>query len=271
MLAAFWSNMNGSVGTTTNLACIGSFLAMRFDRQVLMFENHLPKGCGLERALFRGRDQRLPVLQDIPIYYQYQGIDQLLKLLRAGYDPVSIDRMAITALDGRLKYLPLSNNMCSAVYEYELNIVIERLLWELIHRNDMVLVDTQSTGNLTTKVILDRADLVVVNLLQQPGQMEDFLQNYSGLKEKAVFLLGHYEEESIYNRINLSRMFDIPEERIWTIPENPLLPFLQEQGRIIEFMQKHLWTMSGEKNYPLVRDVRRAATELNACLKGGGT
>lgn len=268
MIAAFWSSAGGSVGVTTNLACFGSYYAARFQRKVMAFENHMPKHVGLEQALIPKREPRL-IVREEPFYYDYRGMEQLLKILRAGYEPESIDQISISLLNDCLRYLPLSEQMCSSVYEYELNIVIEQLLQELDRRNDLVLVDTQAAENLTTKVILEQADLVVVNLLQEPGQIEEFWEQYAGLKEKAVFLLGRYREENVYNRTNVSRMYGIPRERIWVMPEYPLLSFLYEQGKIPDFLQKNLWASVGEKNYALIRELRYAAETLRAWEKEG--
>lgn len=269
MIAAFWSNVAGSVGTTTNLVCIGSFYAMRFQRRVMLFENHLPVRTGIEQSLFPRKEPELSFVREKPFYYDYHGMEQLLKILRAGYEPEALDRIAVSLLDGYLKYLPLSEQMSSQIYEYELNMVIERLLWELNRQNDLVLIDTQSRDNLSTKTILDRAEMVVVNLRQEPDQIEDFLEHYSGLLEKAVFLLTRYQEESIYNQVNLSRIYKIPQERIWMLPDYPLLSYLQEQGRLPEFLQKNLWATAGEKNFGLIRELRKATGKLYEYEKKG--
>ena len=268
MIAAFWSNVGGSVGVTTNLACLGSYYAARFGRKVIAFENHMPKHVGLEQALISKREPRLMVREE-PFYYDYRGMEQLLKILRAGYEPESIDQISISLLNDCLRYLPLSEQMCSSVYEYELNIVIERLIQELNRRKDLVLVDTQAAENLTTKVILELADLVVVNLLQEGEQIEDFWKHYAGLEKKAVFLLGRYQEDHVYNRTNVARMYKIAKERVWVMPEYPLLSFLYEQGKIPDFIGKNIWTSAGEKNYGLIRELRYAAETLRAWEKEG--
>lgn len=237
MITAFWSSSGRNVGLTTNLACIAAYYALRYCRKVMLFENHLPLGMGLERAILPPKDFWSGVREE-PFYYDSHGMEQLLKILQAGYEPESIDEIAISLLDGKLNYLPLSEQMCTSVYEYELNRVMEKLLGELEERSDMVFVDTQTAGNLSTKLILDRAELVVVNLCQEPLRIGEFLENYGRIADKCIFLFGRYQEENIYNRINLSRIFGIPEERLYVIPEYPLLPYLCDQGKIPEFIRK---------------------------------
>lgn len=263
MLIAFWSNVSSSIGITTNLACIASFYAMRYNRQVILFENHMPRGDGLARALIPKKEEWFSVVKEEPYYYDVRGMEQLLKILRAGYEPETIDQIAISLLGGRLKYLPLSEQINAEIYEYELNHVIEKLLEELQKQADMVMVDTQKTGNLSTKVILDRADLVVVNVRQEPEQIDDFLMHYKGIQHKSVFLLSRYQDESLYNRVNLARMYDLDPDQIWAIPDYPLIPYLCEQGAVADFMLKHIWTSTGEKNYALIRELRRAAHLLH--------
>lgn len=217
MIAAFWSNVGKKAGVTTNLACIGAYYAARYRKKLTVFENHLSApSCGLRDA-FLPRQETWSMVQEEPYYYDSHGIGQMMKLLRAGYELEFIEDVAIPLMDGRLNYLPLSENMCGALYEYELNRVIDMLLRKLDARSDLVMVDTQSAGNLTTKVILERADVVVVNLLQDPECVEDFFRRYGELAEKSLFLFGHYDGERVYNRVNLSRMYGIPEERLMTI------------------------------------------------------
>lgn len=258
------------MGITLNLACTGIFYALRFRRRVMLFENHLPTRSGLEQALLPRKDQILPVVREKPFYYDYQGMEQLLKILRAGYEPKALDRMAVSLLNGYLHYLPLSGPMNSDVYEYELGNVIDKLLWELERRNDLVLIDTQSSGNLTTKVILDQADLVVVNVRQDPVQIEQLLEQYGGLQDKMMFLISQYQEDSLCNRSYLSQHYRIPEEKIWSMPEYPLLPYLQDQGKLADFLQRNLWATSKEKNFALIRELRKTVGALYTLEKGGG-
>jgi len=270
MIVAFWSGTGRNVGLTTNLACIAAYYALRYHRKLMLFENHLPKERGLEKAILPPKDFWSGVREE-PFYYDSQGMEQLLKILQAGYEPEAIEEIAVSLLDGKLNYLPLSEQMGTSVYEYELNRVMERLLKELEARSDLVLVDTQSAGNLSTKLILEQAGLVVVNLCQEPPQLGEFLEAYKNLTCKCIFLLGHYQEEHVYNRINLSRIYGIPENKIYVVPEYPLLPYLGTQGRIPDFIKRNLWSSPGERNYGLMREIRRAAERIREFAEGGKT
>lgn len=61
-------------------------------------------------------------------------------------------------------------------------------------------IDTESNQNLSTKQILYDADIVVVNLSQNSKNIYDFFENYTSLREKAVYIVGKYQPEKRWNR-----------------------------------------------------------------------
>ena len=62
------------------------------------------------------------------------------------------------------------------------------------------------------------ADIVVVNLTQNPDNIRDFFENYTSIREKAIYIVGKYRPERKWTRKRISYEYNVPRNRIGIMP-----------------------------------------------------
>ena len=190
MKIAFWSNVRGHSGVTSNLACISVLSALSCpNERTIVFENHKnivnlgstyyhPQSAGCVRE---------------PMYYQTaSGLEKVLQLVEKGEELSEENLYGLTKdyLGKRLFYLPSEPVKSSDYLEYYLEREAVRTMECLERLSDMVMVDTSAAPLASSRKILQQADLVVVNLNQNLPLLSHFFRNYSSIQEKAFYLIG---------------------------------------------------------------------------------
>jgi hypothetical protein len=255
MLVAFWSSAEIRTGVTTNAALISHFYAQRYKKKVALFENHVPVKNGLEDILI-GKKQ-LPFLFEEPIYYnRNSNINYIYGLMKAGLPVGGISNAALPMAEGRLHYYPqFSSN--HNLFDYEMNKVIDRLLDELNAKYEVVFSDLKRLHTMTTRKIIERADLVFINIPQDEINIEGILNDYSIDRDKVCFIISRYRKEENVNFEEFISNYDIGSEKISYIPYYEALTRICRNGHLSSFLTKNLWSTRGEKSYELVSQLRK--------------
>lgn len=259
MKVAFWSNSNGRAGTTSNMTCISILCAMLEQKKSILFENHYNLN-GLEQAFLKDRGPYQSIIKEEFSFYDQRGLDGLIRRVHSNYtyDEIMED-VSLKFLDGLLYYLPKNHDMNHEYFEFELNQVVKPLLSLLDRSFDCVFVDTVANNSLSTKIVLEEADLVVVNLSQNKILLDHFFSNYQSLVEKSIFLVGNYQEKSKYNLKSIHRRYQIPYEILGAIPFH--LPFGEAMngGDAVKYFMRNLECQRQDEDYYFMSQVRKAA------------
>ena len=205
MKIAFWSNVRGHSGVTSNLACISVLSALSCpNERTIVFENHKnivnlgstyyhPQSAGCVRE---------------PMYYQTaSGLEKVLQLVEKGEELSEENLYGLTKdyLGKRLFYLP----------------------------------SEPAAPLASSRKILQQADLVVVNLNQNLPLLSHFFRNYSSIQEKAFYLIGNYDGKSELTKSAIMKQFHIPGAKIGTIPHDTGFSDAMSRGQLIPFLLKN--------------------------------
>lgn len=255
MQIACWSNIRGKSATTSNLAVISTIFAMEYKERNILIENHINMNS-LENA-FSGWKKHLFV-KETNLYYQYTGLDYLIKQLHSDIQSeIIVQDVLKEILSETLYYIPQTFVHNKEVFEYELNSIITALLNLLQKSADNIWIDTAEYNNLSTKIILDQSDLVIVNLCQDPYCITDFFQNYISLCKKAIFFIGNYNGKSKYNLKNILRQYQIPKNKIGVIPYHIELRDALLSGNLLSFLSRNYECKRKDSNYKLIRELKK--------------
>lgn len=257
MIISFWSNSYEQSMVSYNLAAVSIASVMRSPyRRVTVLENHLHKDNLGHAFLGAGR---MPFLREVGTnYYEGGGIEGLLRRIYRGVDdPAVLRNYWKEIIPNHLFYLPQSGYIHNEVFDYEFNLN-HPTLFRMLSICDLCYIDT-APMNLNSKAILEAADLIVVNLCQNQNFLEDFVQSYSSLIPKAVFLIGNYTNRSILSRRRISELYDIPLEGIAPIPWNQGFQEARSRGRAVEFITGNYRCANDNPNYSFIQSIRRAA------------
>ena len=259
MKIAFWSNGGDNMCVTSNMACITSIISLKnagMKREILL-ENHFNRERGLEKVLVQ--QDKIDFLRETGGYYVKYGLEYILKRIFIGEAHEEIIRSStINLLLSNMFLLPSGMVFNKEVFNYDFSLVHNELFEMLEKAGDYVFIDTESNQNLSTKQILYDADIVVVNLSQNSKNIYDFFENYTALREKAVYIVGKYQPEKRWTRKKICYEFNIPRNRIGVIPYNSEFSDALEYGKLQYFLNYNFTGPVRMENEYFMRQCKRA-------------
>lgn len=258
MKIAFWSNSAEECKVSSNLAAISVASVIRYPYSIITMENRLCNN-NLGRA-FMG-NKRISLLNEVGAnYYDGGGLEGLVRKIYRGDNYKGILRPYLKEIiTEHLYYIPQSGVIHSEIFDYEFNNCIHPLLCMIEECADICLIDTACRQILSTKTILEEADLIVVNLCQKQSILEDFFLNYSSMIPKAVFLISNYEFNTRLNYKKIAQMYEIPLESIAVIPANDLYESALKSGDIVEYLSNNYTCPKDNVNYFFIQAIKKAA------------
>ena len=260
MKIAFWGNTR-HCGVTSNLAAISVASVIRFPYRLITFENHLgPNNLG---SIYLGKP-RADIVREVGTnYYEGGGSEGLIrKIYRGQYDCTILEHYIREIIYQHLYYIPQGQVIHSELFDYEFNHCIHPFFQLMDHSAEISLIDTACSNILSSKTILAEADLIVVNLCQDPAILDDFFLNYSSLLPKAMILISQYSSHSIYSIKKISRKYPVSPERIYPIPYNEIFNNAIHYGSVIDFIFGNYHCMKESPNNFFIQAVKRAAYEM---------
>lgn len=257
MKIAFLNNTRKEQYHFNHMAAISTMLALAYPSRIVMLENHY--GPNSLNSGFYGKERREYSNTREEYLLQPKGLDRLFRnnIERSTWDDV-IENSLLEVIQNRLYYLPQGRFLNHLAYEYAFHSEIHKLISELNQYADYVFLDTMCGNNLSTKLILEQADLVVVQLSQEFHVLEEFFENYSSLCNKAVFLINNYKSNSIYSVRYITNRYHIPKNSITPITFNMQLSEAYLQGFLISFLSNNFRVNAEHENYRIICELKRA-------------
>lgn len=266
MKICFWSPVRGKAGVTTNMACISALLAIGKRGKTMVLENHYSiRGIGdilLEQ-------EAVDAFREHGEYHSCYGVEYLLKRIYSGEPGEKlIHHAAVPLLFSSMFYIPQGRIVNREVFDYEFRMVYDLLFQALESHSDYIFIDTETNRNLSSNIILSQSDLVVVNLPQDKEQMADFFREQKSLQDKAVYLIGNYQEELPCNLSYICGKYHISKDRIGIIPYNMEMQDAMGNGHLLQFLNRNFYQAEDSQNEYLLRYAKRAARMIMRNVSG---
>ncbi|MBP1755918.1 MAG: putative rane protein [Firmicutes bacterium] len=258
MKVAFWSNANELCTVSANLAAISVACAIRGPYSIISMENRL-RSHNLGNAYNGGA--RANLLDEVGTnYYDGSGIEGLLRKIYRGDIRSNILKSYLKEIIHKhLYYIPQSRMLHNEIFDYELDHSIEPLFHMIDESADLCFIDTASNNNLSTKIILQEADLIVVNLCQKSSVLDDFFLQYSSLIPKSVFIISNYDTHSIYTIRQIAKLYQISIDKMIPIPCNERYSNAYISGSVYEFISRNLNCLKDNSNFSFIQSVKKAS------------
>lgn len=250
MKIAFWSNSPGKSGVTGNLACISILSAIVQPSRMVLFENHLNiTNLG---NMFLNQNS-YDKLREENLYFVENGLGRVLSYCdcKETINSGMVLRSCLSVFDQRVFYLP-TGGMNRDLLEFRLNRYAEDVLNILEKICGTVYIDLSSSSLASSRRILKEADLVVVNLSQNYQQLSHFFRNYSDIKEKAFYVIGNYDSDSVIRKSDIVRRYGLEANRVGTIPYNRRFADALTRGNVVTFLLKNHDCQRENVNYEFV-------------------
>lgn len=257
MKIAFWSNVNEICNVSANLAAISVASVIRYPYSVIVLENRLCNN-NLGKAFLRDTQVNF-ICEAGTNYYDGGGIEGLIrKIYRENFSSDMI-KSYLKVIHKHLFYIPQSRVIHNEIFEYEFDHCIHSLFSVMEEYADICFIDTASKGSLSTKTILDEADLIVVNLCQREGILEDFFTNYSSLIDKSLFVFSNYDNRAILNNKNIADRYHLSIDNILVIPNNISYQNAFSNGSVVDFIVRNYSCLRENPNYRFIQAIKKAA------------
>lgn len=274
MKISFWSPFKGESCVTSNLACISTMFSMMYHYKSIIIENHLQQNR--ISHFLQARINKNIIFEDSHYHYRYTGMDSILYQLSM-YEGNSnetnsrkvkeiIELVSNKIFEDQLFYLSNDNRIKRGTFESTIKQHILTILKASEMFADVTFIDTQSSNNLSTPLILQEADLIVVNLSQDPKMLQYFFENYSSILSKSIILIRDYEENSYYNLDKISRTYKLDKLFIATISHNKDYNEALNSGSLISFLIRNYQLKIEDSNACFVNDIKNATKKIHDSL-----
>lgn len=260
MIIVSWSPVHGQTAITSNLLAIVIYSTLRYQNKSIITQTN-----------FSMNHLEAPLIGDITgesDYFQDTGIDCLARSIKsAPLDREAFYNASISLLNKNLTLLSGTKKCNQEFFESDMEKVINNIIRAAENFYDVVYIDTNSgRGGLTPQVI-DKADLVLINLCQNKHILNDFFHNYKFDQDKVFYLIGNYDRRSVNNIRNLQKQYKMLN------PHNcAVIPYCTEfadaasDGTLIDFMKRNLDAGKEDKNSYFMNNVALASEKIRSKL-----
>lgn len=261
MKIAFFSK-EGESGVTSNMSAISIAAVLAYKIKILTLENHWSQD-NLAKFLLYGND---PMAKEGKVQYLEKGFTENMVVHLCDYTKKRRnDAWTIEVIHNSLYYLP-QNEYSKDVFDYEFyNNVLPRLKY-LDKSYDILFIDTKNY-TMNSRVILEEADLVVVNLRQDFRELEAFFYYYSSIVYKSIFLISDYRPNKSCNINKIRSQFNLQKDNIIAISHNMQFQSAIYQGKIMNYMYDHYHCSKGDINFCFMRDIKCAVRKIVTMAK----
>lgn len=246
MKVAFWSTSRNS-GVTSCALAAGYLGAQAMNMRITLLDNHYrdsmlrelvsgPGGAGIQNY----RDPR-----ECSWYWT-----------RPGYYSGSFSIFGDTSVELVEEHLWFRYDdisLCGSLYERE----FMSLLKKADNGERMCFVDTEVNNNLSSKLILDAADLVVVMLPGNLNLAEVFFEEYRSILGKSLLVFNKSRIEDQLARRRLCEKYRIPPGRVVTMPYVENIKKMVSVGRFRRFLMENATSEQPREGYAYLAAVGR--------------
>lgn len=264
MNIAFWSSVSGKSATTGNMLAVSTMTSLLYSLKVVLVQlDYCSKSID---SVLEGKRDDL-VLNDTFSYYNHKGIDDLIgKLKLDALKKEDVLDNLVSVKDTSMYYIPSSTQISLGLEERETGNNMEKLINMLSGIGDINFIDNINGNRYVSRKILRNADVIVFNVHQGLDRIPPVFENEKFLK-KTVFLVGRYDSASKNNISNMRKRYGIKKDQIGVIPYNIKFHDSIEEGRVVSFISKNIYSKRTDENFDFINNVFNAT---NMILKKAG-
>lgn len=272
MKVSFWSPSCNDCAVTSNLACISILFSNMYPFKSLIIENHLQRNKIKDLIHFKSNYNY--VCENKNYYERYTGMNSILydlSLMHNTYhkrepcleDLVKmLENVTEEILCECLFYISTDNRTNKMLFELGINKHIRIILKASELFADLTFIDTGNSNVLGTKEVLDEADLIIVNLSQDPNELHNFFKNYYSILSRSFILISKYDKKSYYNLKKITQTYLLDKSNVATIPYNAEYKEALRSGKLIGFLINNFNCKKCNQNYYFMSETIKATEKI---------
>lgn len=263
MNIAFWSNVAGRSATSGNMLAVSTMASVLYSlKTVLVQTDRMSKPID---EVFEGRKTDNMVNEEFH-FYNRKGMDELKERCRLNLlSREMIETNMVNVRHTNIFYIPSAKEECNDE-SHEVIKIYEVIMNQLKSMGELNFWDISNGYSPESQAIMSKCDVAVINLSQEPQHYRT-LKKPESIMEKAVFLVGKYDSGSRKNIGSICKEYGIPKENTGVIPYNIHFHDAINNGRIVPFIMKNIFSKKQDVNFEFINSVFKAT---NLVLKKAG-
>ncbi|MDY5576821.1 MAG: hypothetical protein SPF70_05005 [Lachnospiraceae bacterium] len=241
----FWGNSRGKSGTSGNMLAISTMAAVLYSLKTLLIQFDRESNP-IHKAFETGG--HAGVLHEEFSYYNRKGLDEILdksKIKSIGKGEI-LDN-AVNVKHTNLYYMPVSKKEEKEFDERFMKI----LLCGIREFESVNFIDCANGENHIQDILFHESDMIVVNLYQGMEELEELLENPI-IREKALFVVGRYDNDSRESLGNIRRKYNIARDAIGVVPYNIHFHDSINEGKLVQFITKGIFSKKTDVDYEFI-------------------
>ncbi len=262
-IITFCGNDRKETGQTIAVASIATYMAIEHNYKILIvstgFDDLTLENCFWEYNKIRNAST---IKQNVAGVGLDSGIEGLLKVLAGNRTSNEIVKnYSRIVLKDRLDVL-----LSPATKNYQEYVKVTQNYNQILtianRYYDIIFVDlSKNMPKQNAETILQASDIVFVNLSQRLKNLNDFIllrdANEFYQRKNVMLSIGNYDEDSKYNKKNITRYLKEKKELL-VVPYNTLLFEASSEGNIIDFFSKvRNLSDSSDKNARFIKEMKQ--------------
>lgn len=256
MIIVSWSPVHGQTAITSNLLAVAIYSTLRYQMKSIITQTN-----------FCMNHLEAPLIGNVTAasdYFQDTGIDCLARSVKsAPLDRDAFYNASVSLLNKNLTLLSGTKKCNQEFFESDMEKVINNIIGTAEQFYDVVYIDTNSGRSGLTLQVIDKADLVLINLCQNKHVLNDFFNDYDFNQNKTFYLIGNYDHRSVNNIRNLRKQY-----KKLNANNSAVIPYCTEfadaasDGTLIDFMKRNMEAKKEDRNSYFMNNVALASEKI---------
>ncbi len=251
MNIAFWSNVSGCSATSSNMLAVGTMASVLYCLKTVMVQtDSMSKPI---EEVFEGKKSNASVNEEYQIYNR-KGLNEIIARARGSFlDRGTVEKNMLKVKNTNIRYIPsakgiTANDSMDSMRAYQM------LMRQLNNVSSLNFWDLSNGECLSSKVVMEACDVLVVNLCQKEG-MYALPDKDERFIDKSVFIIGKYDGRSQRDFSHICYEYNIPQKKTGVIPYNLHYHRALQEGKIVPFIMKNIFSKDCDENFDFVNNL----------------
>lgn len=219
MIIGFWSELPEKGSVTYNMIASAVSISYQCDRRIILIQGKYDENR-IDYAFTPYMEENM--IREEYGYYSYGGIDSMInKFENNRFDEHDLEKELVRIQNSNLYYLPSTRKKEKGLFDRKFRRISSQMLrtFQKFCGDRLLFIDLGSGWEDFDGDLLTYLDLLVVNIPQENIALRGIREN-TGLMERAVFIIGRYDDRSEFNVRNIYRKYRIDQRAIGVVPYN---------------------------------------------------
>lgn len=222
MKVAFWNGASSTDSVPNYMAAIGTILALECKCEVVLGSNYISNRMIQDCFFSKMKEEGVAHAPYVYLHGspEYHAALWSMKRTRQG-NILDVPMEGVTII-------------------YPPDVAEKTMFFYEVPRTTFYLLDIAGESSAAFQSALDEADVVVVFLSQDEAEIQKFLERFSSLIPKTLFIIEVRLKNNKYSRRDFSAKYGIDIRNIGIIPQNNAYKEACEEGRLEFFLKSNL-------------------------------